>query len=142
VIQPLAEDLIQLYDVPQPESEGELVCASSRGTSVHLDNWRNRVSNPAAAAAGVEWGTPDTGRRTFISLQIHAGVSPVLVAAGVGHTTGETIWRHYSREFDRARTTEVVPMEAAIRAARRRIATSRGPKVDPGSNVGPLRAIR
>jgi hypothetical protein len=54
---------------------------------------------------------------------------------------GETIWRHYAREFDRARTTEVVPMEAAIRAARRRIARSRGPKVDRGSNDVPLRAI-
>lgn len=138
VIAPLAEDLAVLYEVQQP-TDDDLVCASRRGTPMHLENWRNRTFNPAADRAGAGWATPYTGRRTYISLMIHAGVSPVLVAAAVGHTTGETIWRHYAREFDRARVTDAVPLDQSIRAARRRLARSGLRTVFAQGNVVELR---
>jgi hypothetical protein len=52
---------------------------------------------------------------------IHAGVSPASVAAAVGHTSGETIWKHYARTFDGARGAKPVPMDQAIWAARRSV---------------------
>jgi integrase len=91
-------------------------------------------------AAGVSWATPYTGRRTYISLMIHAGVSPVVVAASVGHTSGETIWKHYARMFDGARTTEAVPMDRAVRAARRAARRSGLAQVSAESNVIALRS--
>ena len=153
IIAPLAEDVLALRAELAPVGEDELVCPSlgradrqgrgaqpGAGGPLDLNNWRPRTFDPAAAAAGVPWATPYTGRRTFISLMIHAGVSPVLVAASVGHTSGETIWRHYARQFDRARHTEPVPLDRAIRAARRRVAraTSVRPMCD-GATVTPLR---
>ena len=66
---------------------------------------------------------------------IHAGVSPVVVAASVGHTSGETIWKHYARMCDRARTTEAVPMDRAVRAARRAVRRSGLAQVSAESNV-------
>jgi integrase len=86
-------------------------------------------------AVGLSWATLYSGRRTHISLVIHAGVSPVVVAASVGHTSGETIWKHYARLFDGARTTVAVPMDRAIRAARRAVRRSVLPQVSAESNV-------
>jgi hypothetical protein len=91
------------------------------GTPVNLHNWRSRVFNAAADAAGVAWATPYTGRTTYISLQIHAGLSPVTVAALAGNTPN-IIWEHYAREFERSRTTKQIDLEGAIRAARRQVA--------------------
>ena len=88
---------------------------------------------------GLSWATPYTGRRTYISLMIHAGVPPVVVAASVGHTSGETIWKHYARMFDGARTSEGVPMDRTIRAARRAVHRSGLPTVFPQSNVVEMR---
>jgi hypothetical protein len=64
-----------------------------------------------------------TGRHTYISLQVHAGLSPVIVAALAGNSP-EVLWKHDAREFDRSRTTKAVSLEAALRAARRQVAQS------------------
>src|ERR1019366_7023948 len=118
VIAPLAQDLVDLFEDSRPEQDDELICSSSVGTPINLHNWRSRRFNPAADAAGVGWATPYTGRTTYISLQIHAGLSPVTVAALAGNSP-DIIWKHYAREFERSRTTKQIDLEAAIRAARR-----------------------
>jgi len=62
----------------------------------------------------------NTGRHTYISLQSHAGVSPVIVAAIAGDSP-EVIWKHYAREFDRARSAPSVPLASALATARAKI---------------------
>ena len=88
-----------------------------------------RVFRPAREAVGVAWATPYTGRHTYISLQIHAGMSPVTIAAIAGNSP-DVIWKHYAREFERSRTTKQIDLEAAIITARREVWESRGRKVD------------
>ena len=128
VIAPLAQDLGDLFEAVQPEHAGTLICSSSVGRPLNLHNWRSRAFNPAANAAGVAWATPYTWRTTYISLQIHAGLSPVTVAAVAGNTPN-IIWEHYAREFERSRTTKQIDLEGAIRAARRQVARNGVPRV-------------
>lgn len=134
VVAPLAADLVDLLAECSPTASDALVCPSGAGTPVNPNNWRARVFNAAAEAAGVSWATPYTGRHTYISLQIHAGLSPVTVAAYAGNSP-DVIWRHYAREFERSRTAEAVPLEGALRGARRAIAKARVPAVFPELQV-------
>jgi hypothetical protein len=73
--------------------------------------------------AGVPWATPYTGRRTCISLQIHAGVPPVTVAALAGNSP-DIIWRHYAREFDHSRTSPGAPLADVLEKARAEVSRS------------------
>jgi integrase len=138
VIAPLAQDLVEWLEESQPEHDDVLVCASRVGTPINLHNWRARIFNPSAERAGVPWAVPYTGRTTYISLQIHAGLSPVTVAALAGNSP-DIIWKHYAREFERSKTTRQIDLEGAIRAARRRVARDGVPIVCPESNVVELR---
>jgi hypothetical protein len=106
---------------------------------LNLTSWRNPTFNPAAHAAGVGWASPYTGRHTYCSLQIHAGTSPVIVAALAGNAP-EVIWKHYAREFDRSRATDPVPLETALRAAREQGLRSDVPKPFPSSQPVDLAA--
>ena len=58
------------------------------------------------------------GRHTYASLLIHEGRSPQLVAAALGHASGELVWRRYAHVFDEARLAPSVPMVEAIEVAR------------------------
>jgi len=129
VIAPLAADLVQHFDETLPLRDDGLICVSRAGTPLNLHNWRMRVFRPAREAAGVPWATPYTGRHTYISFQIHAGLSPVTIAAIAGNSP-DVIWKHYAREFERSRTTKQIDLEAAIVAARREVWESRGRTVD------------
>ncbi len=126
-----------------------LVCPSETGGHVDLNNWRRRVWIPATQRAGVR-ATPYDGRHTYASLLIHEGRSRLLVAAAMGHSTGETVWRHSAHVFEAARLGVGIPMVEAVRAAREELAASgvyrcvpgcgcawcpRGP-LDPGSARG------
>jgi integrase len=143
IIPPLADDLLALRAEAGSPAPDDLLCPSKAGTPMSLDNWRSRVFNDSAAKAGAGWATPYTGRRTYISLRIHAGDSPLIVAAAVGHTNAETIWRHYAREFERARQTRPVPLADAVTAARRRVLRGDGVRpVCAESNVVQLAAFR
>jgi integrase len=117
VIKPLAMDLQGLR--AQNGGEG-LVAASETGGHLHLGNWRNRVWNPACRRAGVE-ATPYDGRHSYASLLIHAGRSPLAVAAAHGHASGETTWKHYAHVFEEARLASSTPVEDVILPARLRI---------------------
>jgi len=141
IIAPLAQDLVAFRASVLNWTPGDLICQSTSGTPINLHNWRTRELKPAARAAGVEWATPYSGHHTYISLQIHAGVSVVTIAAMCGNSP-EIIWHHYAREFDRSRTAKPVPLEGAIRAARRWVARSRVPAVFPESNVVELKPRR
>ncbi|MFN8109169.1 MAG: tyrosine-type recombinase/integrase [Thermoleophilia bacterium] len=143
LIAPLRDDLEQLRRESLPQSMDDLICPTEAGTPLDLNNWRPRVWDPAAAQAGLEWTTPYTGRRTYISLRIHAGDSPLVVAAAVGHANGETLWRHYAREFERARTTPPSPIADAVQSARARTLGRNGVRpVCAHTNVIELAAFR
>ncbi len=94
------------------------MCPSATGSPSNPNNWRNRVFDPAKRAAGVEFAMPKLGRKTYISLRIHAGDRPVEVAADAGHSVG-VLWTNYAREFERSRHAERVPVAEALRRARR-----------------------
>lgn len=146
LIDPLIADLTALRAEQHPVNDDALVCPSLAGTPHHLENWRARVWNPARDRVGPGWATPYAGRRTYISLRIHAGDSPLVVAAAVGHTNGETIWRHYAREFERARTATPVPLAHAVETARRALASPGSvrqvcAKPGPGPSRGHLRLV-
>jgi integrase len=134
VVASLAVDLIDLLASYQPSASDAPLCPSAAGTPVNPNNWRAREFNPAAEAAGVGWATPNSGRHTYISLQIHGGLSPVTVAAYAGNSP-EITWRHYAREFVRAGTVGAVSLEDVLQGARREIANARVPEVFPELNV-------
>ncbi len=83
----------------------------------HAGDWRNRCFNPAVKALGLTGPRRTPGRHTYISLQIHAGVSPVTVAALAGNSprsSGSTTpARISSLPDDRGR-----PLAEAFQAAR------------------------
>ena len=118
ILAPLAEDLLELQ-LQEPTGGPEaLVCPSRAGTPMSPNDWRRRVFTPAAAAAGVEWATPYSGRRSYISWQIWAGIDPVSVAKWAGNSPA-IIWKSYAREFERSEVAERRPAADALLAARR-----------------------
>ena len=64
-------------------------------------NWRKRVFQPAATAAGLVHARPYDLRGSFASLLIQAGKNVVDVAKQLGHTP-ESCLRYYARIFDEA----------------------------------------
>ncbi len=65
------------------------------------------------------------GRHTYASVLIHAGRSPLAVAAALGHASAETTWKHYAR-FDEARLAPATDPEASIWEARERVLRDSG----------------
>jgi hypothetical protein len=92
------------------------VVPSETGDHLNLSNWRRRTFAPAAARAGVK--APADGRHSYASLLIHEGRSPLLVAAALGHSTGELVWKRYGHVFGEARLAPAVSMVAAVQDAR------------------------
>ena len=62
--------------------------------------------------------------RKHASLRIHEGDSPLLVAAALGHSTGERVWRRYVHLFEEARLAPNVAMVEAIETARASVGVS------------------
>ena len=141
VVAPLAADLVDQLGSSPPSASDALVCPAAAWTPANPNNWRAQVFNPAAEGSCVGWATPCSGRHTYISLQIHAGLSPVTVAAYAGNSP-ENIWRRYAREFERSRTAGVAPLEVVLQGARREIANLRVPEVFPEFDVVELGARR
>jgi hypothetical protein len=99
------------------------------------------ASSTRGGGCGVEWATPYAGRRTLVSLRIHTDAFLGLLAAGIGHMTGNTLRGQSARQFDRVRTTESVPMHAAIRAGHPRVGRAGLPFVVHRDEVVPLRPV-
>ena len=122
ILAPLREDL-EAWRAVQGPTAG-LVCPSRAGGFLNLSNWRARVFKPAAAAAVLE-ANPYDGRASYASLLIHAGRSPLAVAAALGHASAETTWKHYAHVFEEARLASSTDPEEAIWAARRAVGADR-----------------
>lgn len=116
VMAPLREDLEALRGSVTGRP-GDLVAPSETGGFLDLGNWRARSFKPACAAAGIA-ANPYDGRHSYASLLIHAGRSPLAVAAALGHASAETTWNHYAHLFEEARLASSLDPEGAIRAAR------------------------
>jgi integrase len=119
LLAPLAEDLAAWRLASRPPSDRALVFPRADGT-YWLDhdwrNWRKRVYQPAAKAAGLIGSRPYDLRGSFASLLIQEGRTILYVATQVGNNP-ETCLRHYARLFDEA-PDEPISAEDAIRAAR------------------------
>jgi hypothetical protein len=57
------------------------------------------ASSTRGGGCGVERATPHAGRRTLVSLRIHTDASLGLLAAGIGHMTGNTLRGHSARQL-------------------------------------------
>lgn len=81
-------------------------------------NWRRRVYQPAAVAAGVTGDMrPYRLRGSFVSLLLWSGEDLVYVADQAGHSVA-TLARHYAGVLAELRGQPRVPAADAIRAAR------------------------
>ena len=103
-----------------------MVDDSARRSRPHPETVNGRYLDGA-----VERATPYSGRHTYVSLQIHAGVSPVTIAAWAGNSP-KSIWDHYAREFERSRTAQPVPLAEGLLTAR----------LETGATSGPCRDAR
>lgn len=95
IIKPLAADLEAL----RAASGGEGLVAPSEAATF----------TSATGATGSGPGLRTRRRRgdavrlpALASLLIHAGRSPLAVAAALGHASGETTWQHYAHVFEEA----------------------------------------
>lgn len=69
---------------------------------------------------GIE-ANPYDGRHSYASLLIHAGRSPLAVAAAMRHASAEITWKHYAHLFEEAQLASSSDPEEAIWAARRKV---------------------
>jgi hypothetical protein len=91
-----------------------------------LNNWGPPVWTPAARSAGVGQATPYTRRHTYASVLIHAGRSPLTVAAALGHASAKTTWTHYVHCLTEVRLASATDPETAICEAREVVLTDAG----------------
>ena len=124
--------------MPPGAAPDDLAFPDARGGFPHWGNWRNRVWGPACRAAGVA-AVPYDLRHTFCSLLIHEGRNPLLVAAAMGHASGELVWRRYGHVFEAAGLAPNVPMADAAEAAR---AAADGRTGDASRPARHLRVVR
>ena len=142
VVPPLADDLARLRELVPAEPAHLVAPALGRpdrrppdgvdlaSAFLDLGNWRARTWRRACAQAGVV-ATPYDGRHTYASLLIHEGRSPLLVAAAMGHASGELIWRRYGHVFEEARLAAGASMVEAIEAARAELKETARPESAP-----------
>ncbi|MDP9400041.1 MAG: tyrosine-type recombinase/integrase [Actinomycetota bacterium] len=86
-------------------------------------NWRRRVFQPAAKAAGLADAVPYDLRGSFVSLLIWEGQTIVEVSRQAGHSVA-TSDRHYARVFDGYDRAQRTSAEEAIRIAREQLAAT------------------
>ena len=95
----------------------EFVFPAPGGGVLRLMNWRRRVFDPAARAAGLEGLTPHELRHTAVSLAIAAGASPKDVQRMVGHASAAVTLDVYAGLFEDSLDDVAARMDAAARAA-------------------------
>lgn len=64
------------------------IFANEQGQALDSHNWRRRIFNPAAKAAGVDWATPHSLRHGMASLMADHGYSAAQIASHLGHADG------------------------------------------------------
>ena len=95
-------------------SPSSLVFASRAGTHLNLNNWRNRVWQPAVRAEGRDGLRPYDGRHTFASLLMEEGRNMCEVSSQLGHESATTTLKHYAHMFDESHGGERVSMADAV----------------------------
>jgi hypothetical protein len=80
-------------------------------------------------------------RHTFCSLLIHEGRTPLLVAAAMGHASGQLIWTTYGHVFVHARLAPNASMVDAIEQACTDLRAEDVPRMCHATNVRVLRAV-
>jgi integrase len=95
---------------------GELVFPSVAGTAVDLANFRARNWPRILREAKVRPRVVYQCRHTFARLALEHGDTPQHVAAMLGHTTLEMLFRVYSRWMSRPESSALARLDAAIRA--------------------------
>ena len=95
---------------------GELVFPSKAGTPIDLANFRARNWPRILTAAKVRRRVIYQCRHTFARLAPEQGDTPQHVAAMLGHTTLEMLFRVYSRWMHRPESSALARLDAAIRA--------------------------
>jgi integrase len=115
-------------DVPVPAFVLEMLPVAGRGSGewlftgveggrVNVANWRRRVFQPAARAAGLGELNPHALRHTAASLAIAAGGDVLAVQRMLGHGSATTTLRLYSHLFDAQLDVIAERMEAGRSAA-------------------------
>ncbi len=95
---------------------GELVFPSEAGTAIDLANFRARNWPRILREAKVRARVLYQCRHTFARLALEHGDTPQHLAAMLGHTTLEMLFRVYSRWMSRPESSALARLDAAIRA--------------------------
>lgn len=118
MLAPLAADLREWKMMSGQPPDAALVIPRARAgkwTRTAMDNWRNRVFDPACAKAGVK-ATPYTLRHSFASLLIHAGYPITYVAQQLRHSPAMTL-KHYAHVIaDMDPSVQITPEDAILQA--------------------------
>lgn len=116
---PVAAELAELHlALGRPELRS-LVFPTAKGHHRRRQNWRQRTWIPALAAAGLEYFRPYDLRHTCATLLIYEGRTINEVAEHLGHADPAFTARVYAHVYRDARKRRRVPIEQAIRDARR-----------------------
>jgi integrase len=95
--------------------KSELVFPSEAGTPIDLVNFRQRNWPRILQRARVRPRVLYQCRHTFARLAIEAGDTPQHVAAMLGHTTVEMVFRVYGRWLERPESVALARLDAALR---------------------------
>jgi integrase len=93
---------------------GELVFTSAAGTPIDLANFRGRNWPSILKRAGVPVRTLYQCRHTFARLAIEHGDTPQHVAAMLGHTSVEMVFRVYARWLKRPESAALAALERSV----------------------------
>jgi len=94
---------------------GDLVFPSEVGTPIDLANFRERNWSRILHRAGVRPRVVYQCRHTLVRLAVEASDTPQHIAAMLGHTTVEMLFRVYSRWMRRPESTALARLDRAIR---------------------------
>lgn len=115
---PVGRELAELYLARGRPALRSLAFPDARGGYHRRQNWRQRVWQPALAAAGVAYFRPYDLRHTCATLLVYAGWTVNEVAEHLGHADPGFTARTYQHVFRDARKRRGVTIEDAIQAAR------------------------
>jgi integrase len=140
LVAPLQSDLDTLrWAYSWPDNHRLVIPASDGGhwTRSELNNWRNRVWNPAVAwlaaadhtLAGLAIARPYDCRGSFVSLHLRAGVSPLEVAKWAGHSPA-VMFRHYANVIEELQGEPTISAEEQIARAREAVEEKQKEELD------------
>jgi integrase len=118
---------LEAHLVAFPPGEAGLLFTGPRGGPLRFSVFRQRVWNPAIAAAGIKRATPHTLRHSQAALLIESGEHPLVVARRLGHTSVKFVLDTYGHLFAGLDQGAADRLDASANAAPAR--SRRGPEV-------------